>query len=336
MIPIRYSSTKMPNDYEAFYKAFKDKIELWYNKQQISSKNQFDAETLKFLKYILEKKRLKNLLNMPAEVIPDKIKSFKKHFKGFTNQISGLLELCRVIFIRHGYSSTMDSDKYSFPKNELIDDVNADVCPYCNRNFIKHVTSSKTVDNGNPITVEVKAQLDHFYDKDKYPYLAVTRHNLVPCCPTCNGRGGKYTDDAGDKGIVNPFAMKDSEGLKFTIDVGKSGLLDLGQLEHDLKIGLACKPGSNMDKNKETFNLQALYDTHKDFAAEMYKIHLFTNTQAYRDFISKILGDPDLGVSKEDIFRLFFGTYENPSQFNKRPLSKFKNDILDDIGRTRE
>ena len=137
-------------------------------------------------------------------------------------------------------------------------------------------------------------------------------------------------------GLMNTFAMKDSEGLKFTIDVGKSGLLDLGQLEHDLKIGLTCKSGSNMDKNKETFNLQALYDTHKDFAAEMYKIHLFMNTQAYRDFISKILGDPDLGVSKEDIFRLFFGTYENPSQFNKRPLSKFKNDILDDLGRTRE
>lgn len=81
----------------------------------------------------------------------------------------------------------------------------------------------------------------------------------------------------------------------------------------------------------EIFNLQALYDTHKDFAAEMYKIHLFMNTQAYCDFITKILGTPDLGVSKDDIFRLFTGTYESPSQFNKRPLSKFKNDIIDDL-----
>ena len=336
MIPIHYSSVKKPNDYEAFYKAFKKKIELWYNKKQISAKNKFDNEALKFLKYILEKKRLKNLLNMPAEVMPDKIKSFKKHFKGFTNQKSTLIVLCRIIFIDHGYSSSMDSDKYSFPKNELIDDVNADVCPYCNRNFIKHVTSRKTDDKGNPITVELKAQLDHFYDKYKYPFLAVTRHNLVPCCPTCNGRGGKYTEDAESSDLVNPFALKDSENLKFTIDVGNSGLLDLSHLEHDLTIGINCKPKSNMDNNKEIFNLQALYDTHKDFAAEMYKIYLFMTTQAYRDFITKILGDPDLGVSKDDIFQLFVGTYENPSQFNKRPLSKFKNDILDDLGRTRE
>ena len=67
--------------------------------------------------------------------------------------------------------------------------------------------------------------------------------------------GGKYTEDAASSYLVNPFALKDGEDLKFTIDVGNSGLLDLSQLEHDLTIGINCKSGSNMDNNKGTFNL---------------------------------------------------------------------------------
>lgn len=331
MIPIRYKTAGMLPAYQQFYDGFRAKIEGWLAKRRISRKNQFDTETIKFLGFLLRGNNLEALLNMPADKLPGIVNKLKGVFRGLGRQDSVIMNICRVVFIDHGYDSSIVKDHYKFPKNELIDDVDADVCPYCNRAFIKHVSGKKTDGAGAEKEVEIKAQLDHFYDKDKYPYLAVSRYNLVPCCPTCNGIGGKYTDDVAMTGIVNPFALKDTRGMMFKIDVGDSGLMAMSKLEKDIKIRIDYPAGSSMEKNVNTFNLQMLYDCHKDYAAELYKIHLFRQTQAYRDFIKALTEDPSSGICQEDVYRIMTGTYENESDFNKRPLSKFCNDILDDL-----
>lgn len=331
MIPIRYKTADMIPEYQTFYDGFRAKIEKWVAKGGISPSNMFDRESMRFLNYLLSGNHLKTLLNMPAEKLPGVVDTLKSNFRGLGRQDSEIMKLCRVVFIRHGYDSTLANDHYKFPKNELIDDVGADVCPYCNRTYIKHVKGKKTDADEVEKDVEIKAQLDHFYDKDKYPYLAVSRYNLVPCCPTCNGIGGKYTDDVADTGIVNPFALKDAHGMMFKIDVGNSGLMAMSKLEKDIKIKIEYPAGSAMDNNVKTFNLQMLYDCHKDYAAELYKIHLFRQTQAYRDFIKKLTADPDTGICQEDVFRIMTGTYEDERDFNKRPLAKFSNDILEDL-----
>lgn len=327
MIPIRYKTAGMIPEYQQFYDGFKIKIDYWVAKGRISSKNTFDRESLRFFRNLLYGGKLKALLNMPAKKMPGLIDDLKRVYPDLDDQNSPLMKICRVVFISHGYSSSIDNDGYKFPKNELIDDVGADVCPYCNRTFIKHVTDKKT--DGR--RVEIKAQLDHFYDKEKYPYLAVSRYNLVPCCPTCNGIGGKYTDDVAETGIVNPFALKDARRMMFKIDVGDSGLMAMSKLEKDIKIKIDYPAGSAMDKNVNTFNLQILYDCHKDYAAELYKIHLFRQTQAYRDFVKALTEDTSSGICQEDVYRIMTGTYEDEQDFNKRPLAKFSNDILEDL-----
>lgn len=336
MIPIRYKTKDMLPSYKQFYDGFSAKIRKWVDKGRISSKNQFDEETTDFFEYLLAGDRLKKLLNVSADEIVGKIEELKGNFEGLDIQDSTLMQICRVVFVRHGYESTEGKDGYMFPKNELIDDVNADVCPYCNRTFIKHVSGKKADSDGSVIDVDIKAQLDHFYDKDKYPYLAVSRYNLVPCCPTCNGIGGKYMDDVAETGIVNPFALRDSKGLTFKIDVGDSGLMTMSKLEKDIKIKIDYPAGSAMDKNVNTFNMQMLYDCHKDYAAELYKIHLFRQTQAYRDFIKKLTDNPSSGICQEDVYRIMTGTYEDDHDFNKRPLAKFSNDILEDLKESEE
>lgn len=336
MIPIRYKTAGMIPEYQTFYDGFRAKIEKWVAKGGISRKNMFDEEAMRFFELLLRGNNLFALLNMPAEKLPGVIGKLKYHFGGLGRQDSEIMKLCRVVFIRHGYDSTLANDHYKFPKNELIDDVGADVCPYCNRTYIKHVKGKKTDADEVEKDVEIKAQLDHFYDKDKYPYLAVSRYNLVPCCPTCNGIGGKYTDDVADTGIVNPFALKDAHGMMFKIDVGNSGLMAMSKLEKDIKIKIEYPAGSAMDKNVNTFNLQKLYDCHKDYAAELYKIHLFRQTQAYRDFVKALTEDPGSGICQEDVYRIMTGTYEDERDFNKRPLAKFSNDILEDLMKSGE
>lgn len=331
MIPIRYKTEEMLPSYKHFYDGFSAKMMKWVDKGQISSKNQFDDVTTRFFRYLLTGNRLKDLLNVPAEGLAGKIDELKSEFDELSNQNSRLMHICRVVFINHGYDSAEKGDGYQFPKNELIDDVDADVCPYCNRTFIKHVSGRKADSDGSVKDIEIKAQLDHFYDKDKYPYLAVSRYNLVPCCPTCNGIGGKYMDDVAVTGIVNPFALKDAKGMKFKIDVGDSGLMAMSKLEKDIKILIDYPVGSAMDANVNTFNLQMLYDCHKDYAAELYKIHLFRQTQAYRDFVKELIDNPNSGIYEEDVYRIMTGTYEDERDFCKRPLAKFINDILEDL-----
>lgn len=62
------------------------------------------------------------------------------------------------------------------------------VCPYC------HIRTTATVardaDNAG-----YRPQLDHYYDKARYPFLALSLGNLVPCCGTCNGPGMKHNKD---------------------------------------------------------------------------------------------------------------------------------------------
>ena len=332
MILIRYKTAGMLPAYQQFYDGFRAKLDGWVVKGRISCKNTFDRESMRFFNYLLSGNHLKTLLNIPAQELSRLVDDLKSSFPDLDNQDSPLMKICRVVFIDHGYKSSMANEGYRFPKNELIDDVGADVCPYCNRTFIKHVTGKKTDGKG----VEIKAQLDHFYDKDKYPYLAVSRYNLVPCCPTCNGIGGKYTDDVADTGIVNPFALKDTHGMLFKIDVGDSGLMAMSKLEKDIKIKIEYPAGSAMDKNVDTFNLQKLYDCHKDYAAELYKIHLYRLTQPYRDFVKALTEAPGSGICQEDVYRIMTGTYEDERDFNKRPLAKFSNDILEDLKESEE
>jgi len=66
-----------------------------------------------------------------------------------------------------------------------------DVCPYCNRNFTFNFNEKET-------TVE----LDHYYPKEKYPYLALNLYNLVPSCHTCN-----HKKTSSDKFIYTLFLM---------------------------------------------------------------------------------------------------------------------------------
>mgnify|MGYP000006537395 CR=1 FL=1 len=63
----------------------------------------------------------------------------------------------------------------------VLNSLNLSVCPYCNRQYIFGTDNNR----------KVGAQFDHFYSKSKYPYLALSFYNLIPCCPTCNKAKGE-------------------------------------------------------------------------------------------------------------------------------------------------
>lgn len=55
-------------------------------------------------------------------------------------------------------------------------------CPYCNEYPVKVILRSKGKDK-KPI---LHFDLDHFYPKNKYPFLALSFYNHIPSCKYCN------------------------------------------------------------------------------------------------------------------------------------------------------
>lgn len=229
------------------------------------------------------------------------------------------------VVVEGGYESA------SFPRNELIKAVNTRVCPYCNRIFVECVESKQRV---------VKGQLDHFYPKEQYPYLALSKFNLVPSCSYCNGGSGKHNTDARIKKLVNPFFMTDIHSLTFKADVPKKGFLNLKTIESAISIKLDTSQCPDMANNVEVFNLMALYNTHLDYASEVYYKYMKMKTKAYRDFVRRITQpskDSCKNIVKQmtekDLERVILGIYSDPVDQARRPLSKFLFDLYEDFKR---
>jgi len=82
------------------------------------------------------------------------------------------------------------------------------ICPYCQRNYIG-IFNNKDATKGY-----TAPDLDHFYLKSKYPFLAVTISNLIPSCLVCNQRI-KGTKDTYEKSIPNPLEENIFEKIEF-------------------------------------------------------------------------------------------------------------------------
>ena len=64
------------------------------------------------------------------------------------------------------------------PRHEVLTALYVPVCPYCNRQYITKY--------GKIGEEEATADLDHYYHKSLYPFLALSVYNFVTSCSICN------------------------------------------------------------------------------------------------------------------------------------------------------
>lgn len=201
---------------------------------------------------------------------------------------------------------------------DLIARTNLKACPYCNRNFIFNFKRSNST--------EATAQLDHFYPKNKYPYLAISLYNLIPCCSTCNLRKSNKLVDS-----YHPYLESFNANARFAykgIAVQPKG--KNYDFFDEKRIKLALYAINNQEKikvnsHKETFNLEALYDNHKDIVQELIKKSQIY-TESYIDdlekqYIGKVFN------SRDELLRLITSGHVTDEEINQRPLNKLVKDI---------
>ena len=97
---------------------------------------------------------------------------------------------------------------------------------------------------------------------------------------------------------------------------------------HNENWNIVINNSEQCQANIEAFSLSDLYNQHKDYAKEIV-FRAVAYESPYLKAIKKEFGR--FNLSESEIERIIWGSYINPDEFGKRPLSKLTHDIMQQI-----
>lgn len=253
----------------------------------------------RFIVYVFDDARFRDLLLCPAESLQSEIEKFNAQFP--LNFHAGREWDAFKIYMINQYSNIRNSYLH-----KVLNALNLSVCPYCNRQYIYSIDDGK----------QVSAQFDHFYSKSEHPYLALSFYNLIPCCPTCNKAKGE------NKIEINPYMESFGTKGKIVIDNPLNCILN------DNNWDITIQADDRCNTNVKAFVLDKLYQKHKDYAHEIV-FKAIANQQGYIDGLRTEFQHMNLPAGL--IERILWGNYINEESQSERPLSKMTADIIAQI-----
>lgn len=195
---------------------------------------------------------------------------------------------------------------------DIIQLMGITVCPYCNRTFIYSTERNESA--------KTTCQIDHFFEKNKYPYLCLSLFNLIPVCSSCNQSKGSKPFGR------SPFEIED-------VDKGFTFLLEYTMADYTkpdaFKVITKIEPRSQLEEQKKTLGLETLYAKHNDIGHELFlKQHIYSE-----DRIMELCESfPELFSSPNEVRQLILGNYIDKKDVGKRPLAKMTRDIMMQLG----
>lgn len=276
-----------------------------------------------------DKKKYLELLKMNlidiAKADPIKIEEWKGKFDKIIHHDNISKEFHEEIVLNLNYKKLR-----SLPILPLYRDLKINSCVYCNAqlNVVLDVSFFVNLPKKGQVK-ERKAtfELDHFWAKSKFPFLAISYFNLIPCCSSCNK--SKLTSDAlfylytsTDELDLFEFKFKNKSILKYWRSKLKSDIeIEFSSLTLDETI---------LKNHKEIFKIDELYNTQLDLAEEL--IHKrFTYNKAYKIYLEKDYRGK-LFADQAMVNRIIIGNNEKPEDIHKRPLAKFTQDLAKQLG----
>lgn len=206
---------------------------------------------------------------------------------------------------------------------DLASELSIDVCPYCNRNY----TTSHRINSKNK---NVFPEFDHFYPKTDFPLLALSFYNLIPSCNICNTHfKGSINPD--DNNLLNPYTdIHISKHYKFTFTPNDyDSLLGKGD-NFSLEINTSLNSPTALLKEKidasfAFFSLKETYElNHKGLIKDLLNKRI-ANSDRYIQSLEAY------GISFNEAYRMLFETYFEEEKLYKRPFSKLKKDLFNEI-----
>ena len=247
------------------------------------------------------------------------------------------------------YELIVEAMRYSTVQKDIISkyirQVGIKTCVYCNAQFATtaSIQEMKLVKRKLLEVTNTPAscyELDHNKPKSKYPYLCTNFYNLQPCCSSCNRRKNDreldfslYYEDGDIDTTPVHFAMAESDIIHFRISNNGKGIKPyLCNEGVDTPPSVADK-SSMAGKLNDMLNVQGIYDEHEDIVEEILWRHKIYSSGFMTATNNQI---KSLGLDGFDMKRFILGGYyDREGDFLRRPLSIMKNDLWEQLDKTR-
>jgi len=312
-----------------------------------------------------QKKKGDEKIHAPEAILPEHIRNFLAYFnddnqKEFWNVInakaSELLTIIDKVEQKSGGELTTDRTddkktkkseyhrvltdlfvtkgyKQTFAKLPFYTSTDLWVCPYCN-----HVDIYPKEHNGKR---HVKGDLDHFYCKEKFPYLALTKSNLIPSCKDCNGHAGKHDKDLYAEKAISPLLLPHNHGIDFSIDLtGAASVKDRNELPDAIDINVKYII-PELANNDRAIGITSVYrePSMRQWACSVMDIARDYKAKPYQDYIDRTLsplGLPPMRVSIESQFKTHLKTSNNEEEYKYYKDSMFTMSVFNNCIKTME
>ncbi|WP_320035770.1 hypothetical protein [Halarcobacter sp.] len=255
---------------------------------------------------------LEKLVKYSSKEMDNLINSIKKDKIEFNDK----KDLEKVSFSKYFHELYIRLDNFL-----IIEALNIKVCLYCNRNYIVNFKNN----NGKQVT----AQLDHFHNKDEFPFFSVTIENLIPSCPTCNIRKSNL-----NKEIFNPYSDCFHNHANFKYN----GIVDSDEkydFFHEKRVKLELEYfGDEHEKIKaenynSVFNIKSIYNEHRNIVSDLLKKEIIYSDEYVEKLYENYKG---IFKSKKEVFDMVLNTDINEDEMNNSPMNKLICDISKQLG----
>ncbi|MGG5505843.1 hypothetical protein [Myroides sp. C6-3] len=228
---------------------------------------------------------------------------------GYTDLFSIYKEL-NLIFNYIDFKSWKPNRTYSSYK--MAEMLNMRACTYCNRDYI---LVHRSDDDGTLLC----PQYDHWYPQSKFPLLQVSFYNLIPSCGSCNSSVKSDSVLRPDEYCHPYMEWNNDDSFYYTYYHHKEigGYKIIAKSSHN---------NSALLKTVKKLKIDQMYNGHLPELLDIIDLK-----RAYGENYLKILKNsfPKLNSFKtSDVYRMHFGTEIQEKDFYKKPMSKFKKDIL--------
>jgi hypothetical protein len=193
---------------------------------------------------------------------------------------------------------------------DLAKNIDINTCVYCNRNY------TSTVEK---IT---RPQFDHYFSQTRDPLLALSFFNLIPSCSICNS-GIKGKKELVLRTHLHPYLDNILSDVMFSYRLNN-------KMKGALEVKLKETTNRKVSNSLKFFKIEEVYNAHNDELRDLIKIR-----ETFSDNYLEILAGSVLAgtkISKNELYQFAFGVYKDEDKLSLRPFSKFKKDILTELG----
>lgn len=191
-------------------------------------------------------------------------------------------------------------------------------CPYCNRQYITPLCIDEVDGNDSK---KMRADLDHFWPKSKYPHFSMSLYNLVPSCKFCNSSLKGPREFAFD--TLNPYECHYDDYFHFDIDLGD---FDFDSLRIETVLD-----NPKIQPILEMFAIKELYAYHDNIAREFVQKKL-CYPDAFLEALLRQFEERNCYGSLDELKSVLLGFPASKSKIDDEPLGKLRYDLADAMG----